>query len=382
MAEPEAEIFTDIPVGPTESIVGRMAGDDYRGGPLWPDFTAQIAPRHCRRVEPEPFDAPPGLATAPEDQLDEAVWCGPVCFHFGHAIADFGMRILRSAVERPGLKLLFAHWPGGATQIPPFFTPMLAQFGVDPARALVVDRPMRVGRLHVFPQAERLHGPLPDPGYLDLLDRHTPGERDPLYAGRTVFVSRSRIRADNLIGRIAGEAYLDEVMRRSGVIVMHPESLPLPAQLRIYRSAARLIFSEGSAVHALQLLGRLEAEVTVINRRQRQRMAGNALKGRAPAVHWVDVGRGLVRGRRQNGTGFDVSRGVMVLDGAALCARLEQACGLDLRPQWDEAAWMATIQADVAKWVRGRGFYIARRNYPADDAAVVAESVAALGLTL
>jgi hypothetical protein len=85
---------------------------------------------------------------------------------------------------------------------------------------------------------------------------------------------------------------------------------------------------------------------------------------------------------RMAGNGFDVSRGVMVLDGAALLARLKEACSLDLRPQWDEAAWMAAIQADVAKWVRGRGFYIARRNYPADDAAVVAENVAALGLTL
>jgi len=381
MAEPEAQIFADISVGPTESIVGRLVKDDFRGGPLWPDFATQLAARHCRWPEPLAFDSPPSFAEPVSETLEEALWCGPLCHHFGHAIADFGMRIARSAHEHPDLPLLFGHWPNGLAEMPAFFPAVLAQLGVDPARVVVADRPLRIGRLHVFPQAERLHGPAPSRAHLDLMDRITPGDRDPALAGRTIFVSRSRIRTDSLIGRIAGEAYLDEAMRRSGVIVMHPESLPLAVQLRCYRSAARLIFSEGSAVHALQLLGRLEAEIAVVTRRPRQRMAAQALRARTRALHWVDVGLGLVRGRRRDGKGFDISRGVAVLDGVALVARLEEACGIDLRPQWDAAAWAVATQADIERWVRVRRVFAARRNYPTDDPAVVAECLSALGLT-
>ena len=64
--------------------------------------------------------------------------------------------------------------------------------------------------------------------------------------------------------RIAGEPYLEDVLRRSWVRVLRPETVPLAEQLRNYRAATDIVFAEGSALHALQLLGRVDADVAVL----------------------------------------------------------------------------------------------------------------------
>jgi hypothetical protein len=369
--------FRDVTVTPTAAILQRPLPLEFKGGPAWPEFDAQRAARHLRGMEGRPFDTAPDPVEAAEDSLDEAVWCGPLCPHFGHAIADYGGRIAVSAHLRPGLKLLFSHREG--EEVPAFFDGMLAQLGVEAGRVVILRRPVRVGTLHVFPQAERLQGPPPDPAYLDLLQGTGIGDTDPDLADRAVYLSRSRVRADTLIGRIAGEGYLDEAIRRAGAIVAYPEELPLPEQMRLYRSAGRLVFSEGSALHGLQLLGRIRGEVGVLVRRPNSRMAGNAVRRRAARLHWLEATAGLVRGRRRDGVGFDVSRGLTVLDEAALQEVLGARLGIHLAPHWDGAAFRAAVLADLERWRAARRAMTARLGYPADDRQVVEQSLAEIG---
>jgi len=372
--------FRDVVVLPTESVIGRRTRAEFQGGPLWPDFDNRVLARHCRGPTPKPFDVAPTPQGDVVDRLDEAVWCGPVCVHFGHAIADFAMRIAESAHRFPALPLLFCTWPGGAAKPPPYFLGILVQFGVTPERMILRDAPIRVGTLHVLPQAERLGGPPPHAAYLDLLDRCTPSDRDADLAEATVFVSRSQMHRDTLAGRLAGEVYLDDVFAAAGVRVIHPEALPLAEQLRIYRSARRLIFSEGSALHAMQLLGRVRAEVSVLTRRPDLRMARTALRPRAAALHWVDATSGLLRGHHRSGRGVDNSRALAVLDPALLLARLGETTGLDLARHWDAGRFAAVTAQDVRRWVRARRLRLRGQAHAASDAAMVADGLAALGL--
>ena len=372
--------FRDVVVAPTESVIGRRTRAEFQGGPLWPEFDNRLHARHCRGPAPKPFDVAPTPPDEVADTLREAVWCGPVCPHFGHAIADFAMRIAESAHRFPALPLLFCTWPGGAATPPPYFLGFLAQFGVAPHRVVLRDTPIRVGTLHVLPQAERLGGPPPRAEYLDLLDRCTPSDRDAELAEATIFVSRSRIHRDTLAGRLAGEAYLDEVLAAAGARVMHPETLPLDEQLRCYRSARRLVFSEGSALHAMQLLGRVRAEVSVLTRRPDLRMARAALRPRAAALHWVDATSGLLRGHHRSGRGVDNSRALAVLDPPVLLARLGEATGLGLARHWDAARFAAASAQDVTRWVRARRLRLRGQAHAASDAAMVAAGLEALGL--
>ena len=208
----------------------------------------------------------------------------------------------------------------------------------------------------------------------------TPGDTDPAFRGATVFVSRSRVHRLTLAGRIAGEGYLDEAMAAAGALVLHPETRPLAEQLRIYRSAARLVFSEGSALQPLQLMGRVRAEVSVLVRRPGTRMAEGAVSGRAATLHWLEPLRGVVTGHHRSGTGRDGSRAVTLLDGPALVAALGAATGLALAPHWDAARWERAWREDLRRWLQARQSRLRGTAHAEADAAVVARRLRELGL--
>src|SRR5262249_11047414 len=163
-------------------------------------------------------------------------------------IAAFGMRIAGSARADSRVPLVFSLPPLRDLEPRTFFWEILDHLGVDKRRVLLVRTPTRFDRLYVVPQAERLYGGGPHRRHLDLMDELTAGnapERDL----ECLFVSRSNWPD----GHFAGESYLDEVLSDAGVTVLHPEMEPLHAQLQLYRRARLAIFSEGSALHALQL---------------------------------------------------------------------------------------------------------------------------------
>jgi len=366
--------FRDIVVTPTAAVLQRPEPYEFKGGPVWPDFAAQIEARHLRDREPVPFDTRPDTPPSVAAALPEAAWCGPVCRHFGHAIADFSMRIAASAHLLPGVPLLFSAEPDGDGAIPGFFWGILDQFAVARERVVLLREPARVAALHVFPQAERLNGPPPERDYLDLLDRAARRQADPSLAGAAVFVSRSLYRPDSMMGRIAGEAYLDRALAAAGVIVVHPETIPLDDQLRLYQNAGRLLFSEGSALHALQLLGRIPGKVGVLMRRPKGRMAAGAVSRRAEAA-WIGPLSGHIRGTRRDGRGPEISNGVTVLDPGALIDALGAGMGIHLAPYWDTAIYREACVADVRRWIDYRKARRRRLGVPPGDLEEIAASL-------
>jgi len=403
-----ARNFANIVVHPTQELRYPSA-NTFRGGPDWPVFERQILARHCWGIVPWPVDLRPHPAETewpyfdrerylnprfarrrrwhpfvgrdakrtPERWLDEAdrgIWCGPITDHFGHMIADFGMRIAESARLDPAAPLVFSVRPTEDAAPTPAFWQMIAHLGIAPERVLLIGKPTRFGRLVVLPQAERPYGGPANRAHLHLMDEiagtSAPADRE----DRWVFVSRSRLRE----GRFAGEAYLDEALAAAGAVVFHPETADLHAQLRLYRGARRLIFSEGSALQALQLLGRLDAEIVVLPRR-RGAIAHNIaavapLRARARSWRYLRALRGLVHGLHEDGTP-QPQRGLTLLDERRLLAGFA-ALGLDLARHWDGRGFRARSEADVAAWVEQR---LARRIHP-DEPVRIAEQLRALSL--
>ncbi|GJE19369.1 hypothetical protein AIGOOFII_4117 [Methylobacterium marchantiae] len=335
---------------PTESI---HKDSMFTGGPVWPYYPLQVRARYSKGVLPLPRDRRPRCIDPPTATLATATWCGPIIHHFGHAVADFGTRLAASSVADPTQPLLFSLNTRSKRRPPAFFWELLDHFGIDRKRIILLREPTMLRELHVFPQGER-RGSLRTPcRYLDLLDRITRGtgntDRYPL-----VYVSRSRLRGDegssptHLIGQIGGERYLEDALAGIGAKIMYPEALPLEDQLDIYRRTDRLVFAEGSALHGLQLLGRIGAEIVVINRRRFKRVAAGALRSRARSLTYIDAVRGEicsldVQGRR------DRVRAISVLGTASLLKGLARA-GIDLRDTWNDADYERTRDADIAAW--------------------------------
>jgi hypothetical protein len=394
--------FADIIVHPTQEMPMPSA-DTYRGGPEWPHFAHQILVRHCwgaipRAVDLRPHPAerewpyfdrerylnprfsrhrwrpPPALGSDDRhsagsswvETADTGIWCGPITGHFGHMIADYGMRIALSARLDPASPLVFGMQPLPDAQPPPFFWHMLDHLAVDRRRIMLVRQPTRFALLSVVPQAERPYGGLANRDYLRLLDDiagTAPAERDDGW----VFVSRARLRR----GKFAGEAYLDHAMAAAGVRVFHPETVALPDQLLLYRRARRLIFSEGSALQALQLLGHLDADIVILPRRPgrltRNLAAVRPLRARARALRALPVMRGIVCGLYANGRP-QTPRGISLFDAARLIAGFA-ALGIALAPHWDAASYAAQRDADIALWVDER---LAAPAHPGERAFIEA----------
>jgi hypothetical protein len=397
--------FRNIMVHPTQEM-RPPDGAFFRGGPEWPHFSTQIFARHCRGTLPKPVDSRPLAARAewpyfdpqflpafwphlygdaqpaPQDSrralarladahaptseqvietMDAGIWCGPITLHFGHMVADFSMRIAGSSRIDAATPLVFSLPPFRDFAPPPYFWDIIDHLGVDRRRVLLVHKPTRFHRLSVLPQAERPVGGGPSRRHLRMMDAITGSDTVTDRDLGHVFVSRGRLAE----GRFAGESYIEEALADAGVAVFHPEAVDLHAQLRLYRRARTLIFSEGSALHALQLLGRLDADIIVLVRRPRRRIAAASLRPRARSLHYLEAVRGLVHGLSRSGRTIRRA-GMSVLDEPRFLAGLKRT-GIDLAPFWDPMAYAERRDADIAAWVAQRR---AAGPYPGEQAMI------------
>lgn len=343
---PTSRTYADIVVSPfTELLDAPSGGSLHRGGPHWPDFETRTFERHLhggRARDDEPEAAEP-VATIEED----LAWAGPIVRHFGHQLAHFSMRLRPTVADRPDITVAFASSPKygiDSMAAAPAFVQAICDW-LEVGQRVFIERPVRARSLLIHAQAEQDRGPGPSEAHLDdldaLVDRRAPDRPRP--AG-TLYVSRA-----GLDTRFAGEVMIEAALRRAGVRIMRPETRPLVEQLRTYLGAERIIFAEGSAVHGLQLLGRLESDVVVLNRRTGKRIAEDSLRPRARRLEYRDSGAHVVNGiahERRELAGL----GIPVPDEAALLEVLDELAP-GIRRHWDAGAFAAARDEDVLAWI-------------------------------
>ena len=287
-------------------------------------------------------------------------------------VADFSMRIAASNRIDSGTPLLFSLPPFRAPEPPAHFWQIIEHLGVERRRVLLVRTPIRVGRLYVLPQAERPFGGGPTRRHLALMDAITASDNPPERDLDYLFVSRARLAE----GRFAGESYLEEMLLAAGVAVFHPETADLQRQLHLYRRARVLIFSEGSALHTLQLLGRLNAQLVVLVRRQGNQIAAASLGPRVPLLRYLPITQAQLYGLTRSGR-EDTRAGMSVIDEQRCIAGLK-SLGIDLSPFWDSTAYSKRRDADIAAWISDRK---TAGLHPREQ-AVVEEQLRALSLQI
>lgn len=354
--------FQDITVAPFAYRTLSWSRPDrkgalHQGGPIWPDWDNQVGPRFCREGAPfddRPDDPDPPVAISP---VAEVSWCGPVHGHYGHMVADFGMRIIPSMTYRPETPLLFSIPPPRLQALaamprsrrfaktPKFFREILAYAGARPKDVVISVAPELFRTLHVHPQPEQLYVIGPSPDHLALMGAHARRKLGPLQQGGAVFVSRAGMSA-----RFAGESYLEQVLAAAGMRIFRPEQHSVTDQIRTYRAADTLVFSEGSAVHTLQFLGGGLGTVVVLERRPGNRIAEASLQPRCRHLAYVDMLRDTLCETHPDGQAA-VTRGMPFLDPGILLAEMA-ALGFDLSGVWQSSALRDAEEADVAAWLR------------------------------
>ena len=290
--------FYNIPVMPIQQVLGSPFGrSEHQLGPVWPEWDTQTDIRFKRNniLKDDVPQISDGEIFVYESQ--PIFWCGPIVDHFGHQIADFITRVM--AYRSLGIEGRYAFSAPNNSQYnlnetPNFFKAIIDWLDIK-EHLLLINRPVLAKSLVVVEQQEQLPNIGPSKKYLEELNKLIASKEIPKRRSNNVFVSRS----SQAKGLIAGESYIEDVLSAHGYEIFKPENFELRAQLEKYLSSQNLVFSEGSALHTLQLLGSNIGKVHVIRRRPNYDMCKNFILPRAESVEYHALG-GLVCGLRNN----------------------------------------------------------------------------------
>ena len=337
--------FTDIPVVPFSDLLGGpLGGAEHAGGPIWPDWDNRTFERHCR--DRQPIDQKPSLDhDLVPVSIDHAFWGGPIANHFGHQIADFSMRILPSRFVDPAAKLVFF---ANLFEPPQWFHEILRWADVGANDVFFAKQAHQFDALSVCEQPEQLWATQPSNDHLDLMDRFIQNKQlDLKRMSQPIYVSRAGL---NVISAgFAGERYLEHCINQSGGYVFRPELNPLEDQLKLYLRSGELIFAEGSAIHACQLLGRFPANVDVLSRNEHFNIISPNISNRVNNYRNIHAVKHVICGLTLSGK-ENVWNTVSIFDLEKLHDYFKSK-GLDISKCWNMDAYIDEVIKDVLSWV-------------------------------
>lgn len=292
--------LSEVAVAPIEEMLMRWAGGSiWRGGPQCPPQQHCAALDHYRGAEAvgEPAQQQ-GWQTWPVHN-NRLFWCGPICDHFGHQLGEFGGRVLLSSLDPCAGSLLFLHQDPGAEwwTLKPWQRDWIDYLNPSGKPVVISAGGFRARQLVVIPQQQRLGEP-PTQAHLAALTRHSRILDGPVIH-EPVVLSRSRhAPADSqpgMRGSFAGEQAFDACMAARGARIVYPETLALRELLELLHRATCLVVSEGSVLHAMELLGHQpQKRVVVMARRPLWPGMERPLRCRFPQLQWIDAVKELV----------------------------------------------------------------------------------------
>lgn len=289
-------VLTNALIQPFCDLLNRPAGGEaYYGGVVFNDPDSEPVLNHFRgnrRIDR-------ALTTLLDDGIEvqyvnqRLFWCGPIAFHFGHQIADFGSRVLLSSIDIRDGQLLWYPWRAAERieDLHEWQQFLLSYLNPGRKQHRICSTSIRVRELVVYPQQARMHSS-PTNEHLEALCWCEKQLRAKYH--KVVYISRAKFapcdNSESLLGSFAGEEMLVKILSACGVTIIYPEDLSLEHQLEIYLGAEVLIFAEGSAQHGLELLGyHGDKRVFIICRRPQQKGMALPLESRFPKTIFIEA---------------------------------------------------------------------------------------------
>ena len=239
----------------------------WEGGP-----DPSRVPEHARmRQGPgrKPLDTFPDHArrTGGEQLAGDWLWGGPYYKHFGHIMVDSVHRLWAFDGGRHR-GVIFANLRRNKETHPAaYFRQILSGFGVRKDRIRVIDAPIAVERLWCaepgsIPQTSPLfwYWPILATVEKTFVERAS----SDLKLHDRLFLGRAHIRQR---GSFMGESWFVEALEASGFRYLRPEEFSVSDQIKLFRSAKEVVFTEGSAAHITEAMSRYQTRVTMLSRR-------------------------------------------------------------------------------------------------------------------
>jgi hypothetical protein len=150
----------------------------------------------------------------------------------------------------------------------------------------IVDDFYRVDKLIIPPQGSGIKTDMmSSPDYRAYLRRHirddlAPTGHEKIYISRSEFTEKRR--------SILGEALLEDLLRREGYLIFHPQNHSLVDQVRHYRSARHIIGPDGSPFHLVNYVCEGGTNIAIIKRRK-----SVEYKYMLEQTRWFQAGTGI-----------------------------------------------------------------------------------------
>jgi len=198
----------------------------------------------------------------------EAIYGGILFRHFGHFLLESLARFWFIS-RHPDLPIV---WHARDAILRNWQVSIFELLGVEPSRFHLVTRPTSVQRILVPDPGLQIKGGMWS-GHGNALGRFLIGPTQ----GRRIWLSRSLLRPDARLRsnhiKIANEDILEAELVRRGWEIVHPQHLTLPLQLAALKGAEIIAGIEGSALHLLMLCGDIDAEVRIVSRNPKGKVA-------------------------------------------------------------------------------------------------------------
>ena len=335
------------PVMTFRDVLVDRAASRQAPGAAWPEFDSQVHARQHQRGQI--------VCKPPDIKRDDAeIHTEPVIFasvyedHFGHLTAETVPRLPQALSAHGDLPVVFTRLrsdqSNGRSMM---FKSVMEWLRIPQGQVLFVERPTLFREVHIAAQGEHLNGPRTPVEYLELLEARIAPNLRPRSPRGVAFVTRAGL--DHKMGTHAAERYLVACLRDLGVRIIHPEALLLREQMKLYARARHLIFSEGSAIHGRQLLGRVDQSISILRRRRHSIMARGQMAPRCSALNYVPCFGGALH--VTNRKGEHLHWAMKSLYNIEPLHRFFAGLGIKLAQAWRQEEYREIRDQDVLNWV-------------------------------
>ena len=205
---------------------------------------------------PVMVEDPQGRREDAETRLTgRSLYAGPLFFHYGHFLTESTAR-LWPALERRYDHIVFQAPPGGVGALARYQQEFFELLGISD-RIVLVHRPTSCDALDV-PEPASVLGGRAHRNWVSLFHAvreaalaSQAGREEGPRSDDKIYVSRTRISE----GVICGEEILEEKLRAAGFVILHPEEMPLGAQIRAFGGAKVVVGVAGSGMHNILYSG-------------------------------------------------------------------------------------------------------------------------------
>ncbi len=260
--------FCNVALTPTQ----HHSGGKLIGGLSFPDQYPDFA-RHNRAGKPSDV-RPATFSKTPRKISGTYIYGGLLMHHFGHFIVECLHRLwITDKMEYKQLPVLFIGSPN--EEITDVFLEQAGEyFGIN--NFTVIREDAIVENLIIGEMSNQFKSPEHPQHSHWITKRYEANLTGANNYPKKLAIMRSHIKT----GSILGEHHIEKLLAENGYHIFKPEEQHLKEQLLHIAAAEKIVFSEGSAIHLIDLLPPIKADVAILHRRSGSRIPQDSLQGK------------------------------------------------------------------------------------------------------